>query len=140
MAIDLLLAPDVYVNASVALKSPPEQVVQRVLGRHKGSAPASPWILARVEQMLKAIPEFKDEAIEPQLRTIRDHVKLVDESGDYGPDAWDEALVAAAKEAGVARVITDHPDLLEKETVDGVDFISTESWLVEQSMPPPPPG
>ena len=36
--VDIILAPDVYVNASVALGSPPEQVVRRVLGKHKGES------------------------------------------------------------------------------------------------------
>ncbi|MFW5920215.1 MAG: hypothetical protein ACOCUS_00140 [Polyangiales bacterium] len=136
-AIDVILAPDVYVNASVALKSPPEQVVQRVLAKHKGECGISKWILERAQQMLKAIPEFKDEAIKPQLQTIIDHTKLVDEDGQHDPNDWAAALVAAAKSAGVERVVTDHPDLLEKETVDGVEFLSCDAWLVEQTTPPP---
>ena len=33
----------------------------------------------------------------------------------FAPDAWDKALVASAKAAKATRVVTDHPDLLERE-------------------------
>lgn len=140
MALDVILSPDVYVNASIAPKTPPEQVVQRVLAKHKGECGITKWILARVQQMLKAVPEFKDEAIKPQLQTIIDHTKVIEESEQHPADDWVTALLAAAKGAGVQRIVTDHPDLLEKDTVDGIEFISTEAWLVEQTTPPPPPG
>jgi hypothetical protein len=35
--------------------------------------------------------------------------------------------------------VTDHPDLLELETSDGVEFMSSEAWLVEAATPPPAP-
>jgi hypothetical protein len=35
-------------------------------------------------------------------------------------------------------VITDHPDLVDKEA-SGVEFMSTEAFLLELMTPPPPP-
>lgn len=140
MSEHVLLAPDVFVNASVALKSAPEQVAQRILGRNKGSSKTSRWILERVESMLKAHPDFKEEAIRPQLETIIKFTEVVETEGSFGPDAWKDALVATAKAAGVKRVITDHPDLAEADPVDGIEFMSTEGWLLERTIPPPPPG
>ncbi len=136
--MDVMLAPDVYVNASVALGSPPEQVVQRILGMHKGESTTTRWILDRVAAMLSAIPEFKKEAVDQQIALIKGLVKVVDTDGEHAPDAWQGALAAAAKAAGVSRVITDHPDLIEME-IPGVEFISSEAWLFEQKIPPPPP-
>jgi hypothetical protein len=137
--VDVLLAPDVYVNASVALGSPPDKVVQRILGQHKGETSTTRWILKRVEAMLSSIPEFKPDAVRGQLEIIMGLVRIVEEEAEHGPDEWQTALLAAAKAAGAKRVITDHPDLLEVDD-DSVDFVSTEAWLIEQSMPPPPPG
>jgi len=138
--VNVLLAPDIYVNASVALRSPPDQVVQRVLGKHKNETSTSQWVLDRVRSMLKAIPSFKAEQIDTQVELIKGLVKVLQVDGDFGADAWEEALVAAAKKAGVTRVITDHPDLLAMEDSDGVEFISSETWLLEAATPPPPPG
>lgn len=139
--MDIILAPDVYVNASVALGSPPEQVVQRVLGKHKGESKSTEWILSRVKQMLRALPAFKGDAVDHQLEVIRGFIQVVATDGEFGADAWEPALVAAAKAAGAKRVVTDHPDLLQKETSDGIEFIPTEAWLVEVTTPPPaPPG
>ena len=140
MTLDVLLAPDVFVNASVALGSPPDQVVQRVLGQHPKECAVTKWILARIEAMLLAVPTFKDEAVEPQLRRIVELTRPVATDGEHGPDDWAGALVEAAKAAGVERVVTDHPDLLEQERVDGIEFVSTEAWLLEQALPPPPPA
>jgi hypothetical protein len=137
--VDVLLAPDVYVNASVAPKSPPDQVVQRILGNHKGDSATTNWIMERVAAMLTQLPEFKPDAVDKQIELIKGFVKTVDADGEFGPDAWEGALKAAASAAGAKRVITDHPDLLEAEG-DDVEFISTEAWLIEQKMPPPPPG
>jgi hypothetical protein len=137
--VNVLLAPDIYVNASVALRSPPDQVVQRVLGKHKGETSTSEWVLARVRAMLSSIPEFKPEQVDQQLKLIRGFVKVIDVDGDFGPDAWEAALVAAAKKAGADRVITDHPDLLKEESTDGVEFISSEAWIFEATTPPPTP-
>jgi hypothetical protein len=139
--MDIVLAPDVYVNASVALGSTPDKVIQRVLGGHKGESKSSEWVLQRVAAMLNAIPAFKKEAVETQLGLIREFVQVILKEGDDSkPDAWEEALVALAKAAAVKRVITDHPDLLQKESSDGIEFISTEAWLIEQSIPPPFPA
>lgn len=136
--MDVLLAPDVFVNASVAPQSPPDQVVQRILGKHKGQSGTTGWIMDRVAAMLTAIPEFKPDAVTSQVSLIKSFVKEVETSGEFGPDAWEPALIAAAQAAGAKRVITDHPDLLEKEGAE-VEFISSEAWLIEQKMPPPPP-
>jgi hypothetical protein len=138
--IDVILAPDVYVNASVAPGTPPDRVVQRVLGEHKGESQATDWVLARVESMLSSIPQFRHEAVRAQVDLVRSFVKVVPANGDFGPDAWEKALVASAKAAGVKRVITDHPDLLKAESASGVEFISCEAWLVEATLPPPLPA
>jgi hypothetical protein len=135
----VVLGPDIYVNASVALGSAPEQVARRVL-RDKASGAATEWILTRVRDMLSRVPGFKDEAVESQLSLIRDLVHIVSDSGQHGPDAWKDALISAAKIAGVRRVVTDHPDLLELEIADGVEFMSSEAWLLEAATPPPPPS
>lgn len=137
--LDIILAPDVYVNASVALGSPPDKVIQRVLGQHKGESKTTEWILERVKAMLAAIPAFKKEAVEAQISLIKDLVVVVDDPTTHDPGAWEEALVAAAKAANVRIVVTDHPDMLELGSKDDVEFISTENWLVELSIPPPIP-
>lgn len=135
--MDIVLAPDIYVNASVALDSPPEHVVRRALtGPHKTRT--STWVLERVESMLRAAPQFRDEAVEAQMQTIRGLVTVVDTAGHFVED-WQQALVSLAKTAGVDRVLTDHPDLLETGSHDGVTFVSSEVWLSEQATPPPPP-
>lgn len=140
MASDAILAPDVYVNASVAgVGLPPERVAQKVLGA-KTKSKSTPWILKRVAEMLTAHPDFKNDMLRHQIEVIRGSVDLVPDPKEQPADAWEPALVAAAKAAGASRVITDHPDLLSKETIDGVEFISCDAWLIEESTPPPPPG
>lgn len=133
-----ILAPDVYVNASVAPGEAPEHVVNRLL-KTKGRTLATEWVLERVEQMLRALPSFREEAVDPQMKTIRGLVTLVEDDGDYEPGDWESALAAAVKAAEADRVITDHPDLLDKED-SAVEYISSEAWLIEQTTPPPPPG
>jgi hypothetical protein len=135
-----MLAPDVYVNASVAPGTAPDYVVQRVLGRHKGESKATEWVLGRVAAILSSLPDFKADAVEGQVKLIRSFVQVVDPGGNFGPDAWEQALVAGARAAGAKRVITDHPDLLSRESSSGVEFISTEAWLVEATTPPPMPA
>jgi len=140
--VDIVLGPDVYVNASVAIGSPPDKVVQRVLGQKKGQSKTTPWVLDRVAAMLNALTAsgvFKKEAVDQQVALIKQLVTVVEPSGKLGPDDWAAGLVATAKAAGAKRVVTDHPDLLAKEKVDGIEFISSEAWLLEQAMPPPPP-
>ncbi len=139
MTLDVLLAPDVYVNASVALGSPPDQVVQRVLGRHQGQCAVTKWILERVRAMLHAVPEFKDESVGPQLQRIAELTRAVATDEHHDPEDWAAALVAAARAAGVRRVVTDHPDLVDMEQRDGIEFVPCEAWLLEQAVPPPPP-
>jgi len=138
--VDIILAPDVYVNASVAPGSDPDRVVQRVLGKHRGESKATEWVLARVAAMLAAVPSFKQEAIKPQIDLIRSFVKVVPGAEKLGPDAWKDALVASAKAAGVTRVVTDHPDLLRLESASGVEFLASDAWLLEVTLPPPVPG
>ena len=135
--MDVVLAPDIYVNASVSLGSPPEHAVRRAFGG-PGRPKASGWVMERVESMLHAIPEFKDGAVEQQMATIRGLVDVV-ETDEFFIEDWDKALVALAKAAGVGRVLTDHPDLLASQNVEGVEFVSSDSWLGEQATPPPPP-
>ncbi|HEY6878218.1 MAG TPA: hypothetical protein VI299_09365 [Polyangiales bacterium] len=137
--MDIILAPDVYVNASVAPATPPDRVVQRVLGQHKGEGKATEWILGRVAAMLSQLPAFKHQAVQGQVDLIRSFVKVVPCNESFKSDAWADALVASARAAGVQRVVTDHPDLLKLETTQGVEFISTETWLLEVTTPPPPP-
>lgn len=139
MTVDVLLAPDVFVNASVALGSAPDQVVQRALGRRKGQAKTTEWVLARVRHMLAAVPEFKKEAVDQQVALIRSLVDVLDTSEQFAPGEWERALVAGAKRANAKRVITDHPDLLDRENADGIEFVSTEAFLIELTTPPPPP-
>lgn len=135
--MDAVLAPDIYVNASVSLGSPPERVVRRALG---GSVPAktSNWVLERIESMLRALPEFKDDAVAQQMRTIRGLVEVVETEEFYIED-WAEALCALASAAGVKQVLTDHPDLLRDENDRGIRFVSSDHWLDAQATPPPPP-
>ena len=139
--MNVLLAPDVYVNASVALGSPPEQVVQRLLGRpkDKGRTKTTEWVLARVKHMLGALPEFKQDAVDKQLTLIRSLVDVVADGSEFAPGEWEPALVAGAKRLGMQRVVTDHPDLLEKEQSGGVEFVSSDAYLIELITPPPPP-
>ncbi|MGE0784531.1 MAG: hypothetical protein AB7S26_02505 [Sandaracinaceae bacterium] len=134
----VLLAPDVYVNASVAGAGlAPEQVVNRVLGNKTARQKTSAWVLDTAEAMLKAHPHFKKDAVDPQMKLIRGLVDIVDANVD-GAD-WQAALVKTANAAGVKRVITDHPDLADTTEVDGIEFLSSDAWMVEQITPPPPP-
>jgi len=131
------LAPDIYVNASIALGSPPEHAVRRAFGGN-GKPKTSAWVMERVESMLHALPEFKDDAVKQQMTTIRGLVDIV-ETNEFFIEDWNEALVALAKAAGVRRVLTDHPDLLASKSVQEVEFVSSDNWLGEQVTPPPPP-
>jgi hypothetical protein len=134
----IVLAPDIYVNASVALGSPPEQVARRVLNERRGRSQTSEWVLERVQYMLNALPAFREEAVNAQLALIRSLVEIV-ATASFPAQAWAPALVATARAAGAARVVTDHPDLLALEQQDGIDFVSSEAWLLEEGTPPPPP-
>lgn len=136
--MDVVLAPDIYVNASIALGSPPEHAVRRAFG-DPSKPKTSAWAMERVESMLHALPEFKDDAVKTQMTTIRGLVEIVDR-GEFFIEDWTEALVALAKAARVGRVLTDHPDLLASGRVQGVEFVSSHDWLGEQATPPPPPG
>ncbi|HJL15305.1 MAG TPA: hypothetical protein RMH99_06605 [Sandaracinaceae bacterium LLY-WYZ-13_1] len=137
--MNILLGPDVYVNASVAGTGlAPEQVVNRVLSSQDGPQKTTEWILSRVDAMLRAHPTFREEAVEPQMKLIRDLVEIIELDEDPGDD-WKVGLVACAKAADVTRVVTDHPDLADKDEIDGIEFLSSDAWLIEQQTPPPPP-
>lgn len=138
--MNIILAPDVYVNASVAPGTGPDRVVQRVLGQHRGESKATEWVLARIGGMLAALPAFKQDAISSQVNLIRSFVQVVPGADDAGPEDWRAGLVASAKAAGVERVVTDHPDMLKLDAADGIEFVSTDSWLLEVTTPPPVPG
>ena len=135
--MDVVLAPDIYVNASVAFGSSPERAVRRAFGGPQ-KPKTSTWVMERVQSMLHALPEFRDEAVAQQMSTIRGLVDVVEQAEHFIED-WDQALVALAKAAGVGRVLTDHPDLLSKKSVSNVEFVSSDRWLDEQTSPPPPP-
>ncbi|MDH5491919.1 MAG: hypothetical protein OEY14_08190 [Myxococcales bacterium] len=135
--MDFIIGPDVYVNASVALGSPPEHVTRRALGGNEKQR-TSEWIMQRVEAMFRSIPSFKEESVGPQMQTIRSLVEIVDQT-EFAPEAWQEALICAAKAAGVERIVTDHPDLVELDEAEGIEFMTTDGWLVEQTLPPPLP-
>lgn len=138
--MDILLAPDVYVNASVAGAGlAPEAVVNRVLGNTKKRQKTSGWVLDRVRAMLGAHPTFKKDALEPQMKLISDLVDVIELKKSFDAEAWKDALVASAKAVGVKRVVTDHPDLADQTEVEGVEFLSTDAWMIEQQTPPPPP-
>jgi len=138
--VDFILAPDVYVNASVAPGTSPDRVVQRVLGKQRGQAQVTGWVLERVRGMLTSLPDFKPDAVEAQMKLITSLVQTIDGGDGFGPDAWREALVAGAHAASAKRVVTDHPDLLAAGEVDDIEFISTDAWLLEATTPPPTPG
>lgn len=135
--MDVLIGPDVFVNASVAPGSPPEQVARRVLGKPGAKPKTTTWVLHWVELMLSKAPGFKAESIKPQVDLIKGLVEVVETKKDEMD--WTKALVASAKAAGLKRVMTDHPDLADKTEVDGIQFLSTEAWLLEATTPPPPP-
>lgn len=135
----ILLAPDVYVNASVAGAGfAPAQVVDRVLGNKKARQKTTEWVLSTTAAMLAAHPHFKKDAVEPQMKLIRDLVDVV-EPDEHDDTSWPKSLVAAARAAGVKRVVTDHPDLADQFEVDGIEFVSSDAWMIEQQTPPPPP-
>ncbi len=135
----ILLAPDVYVNASVAGAGfAPAQVVDRVLGNKKARQKTTEWVLSTTSSMLAAHPHFKKDAVEPQMKLIRDLVDVV-EPDEHDDTSWPKSLVAAARAAGVKRVVTDHPDLADQFEVDGIEFVSSDAWMIEQQTPPPPP-
>lgn len=135
--MDVLIGPDVFVNASVALGSPPEQVARRVLGKPGAKPKSTSWVLKWVELMLGKAPGFKPENVKPHLELIRSFLDVVEVSTEEMD--WTKGLVASAKATGLKRVMTDHPDLADKAEVDGIQFLSTEAWLLEQTTPPPPP-
>jgi hypothetical protein len=136
--MNVVLGPDVFVNASVAPGSDPDKVAVRTLGGAR-RVKVTPWILDQVRAMLGRVPQFKPELVDKQIDRIRAVVEVLDEKTTQPADDWAKALAAAAKAAGVAFVVTDHPDLISKGAEAGVDFITTENFLVDLAVPPPPP-
>lgn len=133
-----MLGPDVYVNASVALGSTPEQVARRILGKDK-KPKSTEWIFGWVERLLAKAPGFKVESLKAQLDLIKGLVEIVPVKDKLEDGDWVKGLLASAKAAGVKTVVTDHPDLADKTEQDGIRFLSTDAWLLEQTTPPPPP-
>lgn len=146
--VDFILGPDIFVNASVALGTDPDRVAQKVLSQPQrgGSKPKTTlWVLEQVAIMLRAHPHFSREAIDPHVKMIAslmDVIKNVPATSSHGSatETWKHALVDSAKACGASRVVTDHPDLADHAPIDGVEFISSQSWLLDQAIPPPPPG
>jgi hypothetical protein len=136
--VKIVLGPDVFANASVAPGTDPDKVVQRTLGGKARQVSVTPWILDTIRFLLDKVPAFKHEALDKHIELIRSLVTVLDETEKHAPAAWGPALAAAARLAGTKTVVTDHPDLINK-TEAGIDFISTENFLVEVSLPPPPP-
>lgn len=139
MSVDVIPAPDIFVNASVTQETAPDHAVRRLLSE-PGKVKSTEWILSRVSAMLIASGQFVEEKVHEQVELIRSFVEVVPLDQDFEEDDWSGALSAAAGAAGVGRVMTDHPDLLAANESSEVDFVSSEAWLVEQTTPPPPPG
>jgi len=139
MSVDVVPAPDVYINASVSLGTAPDHALRRLLGE-PGQVVATEWILGRVSAMLTASGKFLEEKVVEQVGLIRSLVEIADVKEDFAEDDWAGALAAAAKAGGLERVMTDHPDLLTAGSEGNVEFVACEAWLVEQTTPPPPPG
>ena len=137
--MDILIGPDVFVNASVALGSPPEHLARRVLGRPGGKPKTTPWVMHWTRALLSKAPGFKEDALNAHMSTIEGLLDSVEMKEKPPEGDWVQGLVASAKAAGLKRVVTDHPDLADKTEVDGILFLSSEAWLVEQTTPPPPP-
>jgi hypothetical protein len=136
--MNVVLGPDVFVNASVAPGSDPDKVAVRTLGGGR-KVKVTPWILAQVKTMLGKVPQFKPELVEQQIERVRAVVEVLEEKTTHPAGAWAKALASAAKAAGVAFVVTDHPDLIAQGAEAGIDFITTENYLVDLAVPPPPP-
>lgn len=136
--MDVLIGPDVFVNASVALGSAPEQVARRVLGKPGAKPKTTTWVLHWVELMLAQAPGFKADSVKAQLDLIKGLVEVVEVKGSDEKD-WTKGLLASAKATGLKRVMTDHPDLSDKTEVEGILFLSSDAWLLEATTPPPPP-
>src|SRR5260221_14602969 len=109
--MNVVLGPDVFVNASVAPGSDPDKVALRALGGAR-SVKATPWIIDQVRAMLSKVPQFKPDLVDQQLGRIRAVVEVLDDNTAHAAGAWAKALAAAAKLAGVPFVVTDHPDLI----------------------------
>lgn len=139
VALDILLGPDVFVNASVAAGTPPEHIARRVLGKPGDKPKSTSWVMAWTRALLTKAPGFRADHIDAQMKTIEGLLDVVEVEEKTPEGDWVKGLVASAKAAGLKRVVTDHPDLADKTEVDGITFLSSEAWLVEQTTPPPPP-
>lgn len=139
VALDILLGPDVFVNASVAAGTPPEHIARRVLGKPGAKPKSTSWVMAWTRALLTKAPGFRQDHVDAQMKTIEGLLDVVEVKEKTPENDWVKGLVASAKAAGLKRVVTDHPDLADKTEVDGIAFLSSEAWLVEQTTPPPPP-
>lgn len=137
--VDILLGPDVFVNASVAAGTPPEHVARRVLGKPGAKPKSTRWVMTWIRALLTKTPGFKADAVDAQMKTIESLCEIVEVQDKTPEGDWVKGLVASAKAARLKRVVTDHPDLADKTEVDGITFLSSDAWLVEQTTPPPPP-
>lgn len=137
--MDILIAPDVFVNASVAGGSPPEQVARRLLGKPGPKPKTTRWVLKWVSTLLTKTPGFKAEQVSAQVTLIEGLVDIVEVPTEPAEGDWVQGLALSAKAAGYKRVITDHPDLADQKEVDGILFVSSDAWLIESTTPPPPP-
>lgn len=139
LVLDILLAPDVFVNASVAAGTPPEHIARRVLGKPDDKPKSTRWVMTWVHALLTKTPGFRADHVDAQMKTIESLCDIVEVQDKTPEGDWVQGLVASAKAAGLKRVVTDHPDLADKTEVDGIAFLSSEAWLVEATTPPPPP-
>lgn len=137
--MDILIAPDVFVNASVAGGSPPEQVARRLLGKPGPKPKTTRWVLKWISTLLSKAPGFKAEQHDAQVKLIEGLLEVVEVESEPAEGDWAQGLALSAKAAGCKSVITDHPDLADQKEVDGILFVSSEAWLVESTTPPPPP-
>ena len=106
--------------------------------RSTSNAPRK-WVLQTVEAMLSAHPNFKPDAVTQQMGVIRGLVEIVEAELPEDAGDWKGALLASAKAADYARVCTDHPDFADELEAEGIEFVSSNAWMVEQTTPPPPP-
>ena len=117
----ILLAPDVYVNASVAGAGlAPAQVVDRVLGNKQLRHKTSDWVLDMTEAMLRAHPHFKQEAVGQQMKANN-----YDFTGELASAAVDNSMQPllledttgrghrTRRDAGAGLGVTDFEDIVD---------------------------
>ena len=108
--LDILLGPDVFVNASVALGSPPEQVARRVLGKPGSKPKTTKWVLSWIKALLDKTPGFKHEAVTAQMKTIEGLLEVVEVLQEQQP----RGLLGIVELRGATRLFPeDVVDVLE---------------------------